>query len=192
MASAVTGTLGPTPDLRVWDTNSVFQSSPSIMKIPPGSPGIGNGSLATFEYHSFVWYLSELMLNDGNHQIQCTTPVDWGYLEGFEGGMAALSSPQVGLTTYLLRKALDESNDGVDPSHGCLLGWSSNVNNLSRLFAVENSLIYSQITPQMRTQLITDYLTQWYAHRQLLHSESILCGRLRDSERCRDAGIWGR
>jgi cytochrome c553 len=160
MAPAV---MGPTPDPRAWDTNAVFQSSPSIMKIPPGSPGIGNGSVTTFDYHSFAWYYTQLILNDGSHQIQCTNPVDWGYLLGFEGSMATASSPQAMLQLFLLSKVLSESDNGVSPAVGCLLGWNPNNNNQSRLFVAENSLIYSQITPTVRNQLVNNYLTEWYA-----------------------------
>ena len=53
--------FGSQADSRAWYTNAPFQTSPSIGKIPPGSPGIHNGSLATFNNISFLWYYLQLI-----------------------------------------------------------------------------------------------------------------------------------
>ena len=158
MLPAVTGTAA---EPRGWLTNIPFQSSPSINKIPPGSPGIGNGSAGTFEYFSFMWYYSQLILNSGDKQQLCTNPVDWGYFYGFIGGMTRDSAPQAMLLLTMMQKALQISNNGKGPQVGCILGWSPFVNDPSRLVSLSLANIWNDLPPSTTSSLINSYLTSW-------------------------------
>jgi hypothetical protein len=147
---------------RSWMTNIPFMASPSINQIPPGAPGIGNGSVGTFEYFSFMWYYSQLILNDGSKQQLCTSPVDWGYLYGSIGGMSRDSGPQGMLLLTMLKKALQLSNNGKGPQLGCLLGWSPVVNDPSRLVSPALPNIWTGLPASTISALVNSYTIAWY------------------------------
>ena len=154
---------GVSAEPRGWYSNIPFQSSPSINKIPPGSPGIGNGSIATFGYFSFMWYYSQLILNNGNKQQLCTNPVDWGYFYGFVGNMTGDSPPQGMLLLAMMKKALQISNNGQGPQAGCLLGWSPSVNDPSRLITTSLANIWTGLPAATTTALMNAYVSAWYS-----------------------------
>ena len=76
--------FGPKAENRAWYSNLPFFTSPFMLKIPhTNSPGIGNGSSIAFIYDSFIWYQTQLILNDGNGLAQGTWPIDWGYATSY-------------------------------------------------------------------------------------------------------------
>jgi hypothetical protein len=154
---------GMSADPRGWYSNIPFQSSPSINKIPPGSPGIGNGSTATFGYFSFMWYYDQLILNSGNKQQLCTNPVDWGYFYGFVGSMTGDNPPQGMLLLTLMEKALQVSNNGNGPAGGCFLGWNPVVNDPSRLITTSFANIWTGLPASTTTALMNAYVSSWYS-----------------------------
>ena len=154
---------GPQGEPRSWITNIPFQSSPSISKIPPGAPGIGNGSTGTFDYFSFMWYYGQLILNDGNKRQLCTNPVDWGYFYGVVGGMSRNSPPQGMLLLTMLQKALQVSNNGQGPQVGCVLGWSPYVNDPSRLISEALPNIWTGLPAATTSALFNAYVSSWYS-----------------------------
>jgi hypothetical protein len=159
--------FGATADSRSWATNIPFQTSPSISRIPPGSPGIHNGSETTFNNVSFLWYHLQLVLNSANKQQACTAPVDYGYFYGFISAQGRTSSPQAMFYLAVLQKGLQESNNGYGPQYGCGDGWDWGVNDPSFLVQVPNlsssENIWSGLSATTRAALINSYMTQWIA-----------------------------
>lgn len=154
--------FGSQADDRAWTTNIPFQASPSIRKIPPGSPGVGNGKTETFTYTSFAWYYTQMILNHSNKRQLCTVPVDWGYLYGFFGGMSRLSGPQGMLLLGVLTKGLQISNNGYGPEKGCIFGWMFEVNDPSRLVGVSNYKIWDGMPRSTSAALINAYVGGWW------------------------------
>jgi hypothetical protein len=116
------------PSARAWYSNQSFLSSPFFLKMPStNAPGIGNGSYVSFEYSSFIWYQTPLILNDGNGLAQGTTPIDWGYTIAYlVGTLAWNAGPQgpnlprtgtAGLLFEWLAKALQGAGVGIAPSN---------------------------------------------------------------------------
>jgi mono/diheme cytochrome c family protein len=159
--------FGSQADSRAWYTNAPFQTSPSITKIPPGSPGIHNGSVVTFNNVSFLWYYLQLVLNNSNKRQECTNPVEFGYFYGFISAQGRASGPQAALYLTVLEKALQISQNGVSPQNGCVNGWNWAANDPSQLVQAPNQNnaedIWSGMSSSTRANLINSYLTQWLA-----------------------------
>ena len=58
---------------RGWYSNAAFYTSPNMLHIPAGA-GIGNGSQVAQTYLAFVWYHTQLLLNDGQGTKMATVP----------------------------------------------------------------------------------------------------------------------
>jgi cytochrome c553 len=71
--------FGPQAADRAWYTDQAFFTSPQMLKIPSPAPGIGNGTVLAHDYEAFIWYQTQLILNDGNGHAKGTNPIDWGY-----------------------------------------------------------------------------------------------------------------
>lgn len=154
--------FGDQADDRAWITHIAFQASPSIRKILPGAPGIGNGKKSTFEYTSFAWYYTQMILNHSNKRQACTNPVDWGYLYGFIGAMARMNPYQGNMLLGIMTKGLQISNNGHGPQEGCVYGWQFEVNDPSRLIAGGNALIWNDMPAATSSALINAYMAAWW------------------------------
>ncbi len=77
-ASLLPANPAPTAD-RAWFTDQAFLTSPEMLQIPAPSPGLGNGTVIAEVYDAFIWYQTQLILNDGNGTAVGTWPIDWGY-----------------------------------------------------------------------------------------------------------------
>jgi hypothetical protein len=159
--------FGSQADSRAWYSNAPFQTSPSIGRIPPGAPGIHNGSVTTFDNVSFLWYYLQLILNDGNKKQECTNPLDYGYFYGFISAQGRVSSPQAMLYMTVMQKALQESDNGYGPQYGCTEGWQWGVNDPSFLVQLPNlsssENIWSGVPAATQAALVNAYMTQWLA-----------------------------
>lgn len=156
--------FGPTADSRAWDSAVPFGVSPSIMQIPPGSPGIHNGSVTTFNYVSFSWYYSQLILNPGNGHECGGVPVDFAYYFGFVQHISGESGPQGMLALTSLIKAMQVQNTGATPlSSGCP-DW--NLGRIEPIFIASPTapLMWSGVSSTTRVNLLNAYMTTWLSY----------------------------
>jgi hypothetical protein len=133
------------------------------MTIPPGSPGIHNGSVTTFNYVSFMWYYTQLLLNNSNKQECGGVPVDFAYYFNFVQTMSGESGPQAMVLLSSLLKALQVQSNGTTPATAGCPNW--NIGRTDPLFLVDSRspLMYSQLTDATRTALLNAYVTNWFA-----------------------------
>jgi len=148
--------LNPQADSRAWLNNFLFFTSPNMLHIPRGFPGIGNGLVSTFVYDSFIWYHAQLILNNSNKAQIGTSPIDWGYVYGFIHEMGLNDSPgQTGMNYLWQIKALQISNNGIGPDKTDGTGWSWLVNDPTHQVAQEPKAesIWPATSPATRTAL---------------------------------------
>ncbi len=122
--------IQPLADSRAWYSGLPFQTSPNMLHIPSGAPGLDNGSPKTFQYLSMAWYHVQLILNNSNHAQIGTSPIDWGYVYNFITSMSGIDGPggQTGLQYIWQTKALQISNNGIGPdkTNGTQWYWQIN------------------------------------------------------------------
>lgn len=124
--------FGPQAEQRSWWEHDAFLTSPNMIQIDAG-PGLGNGSEASHLYLAYVWYQLQLVLNNSNKRMGDNSPLDWPYVYGFIKAMG-YRSPQAGVTTLFLIKAMQVSENGRGPEiHPTDSGWQWLVNDVSRL-----------------------------------------------------------
>lgn len=152
--------FGPKADPRAWYSGIPFGVSPSIMQIPPGSPGIHNGSVTTFDYVSFAWYYSQLILNNSQGQECGGTPVDFAYYFGFVQTLSRESGPQAMLLLASSLKALQVQN--TETSLGSCPGWD--IGRTDPIFLVSSAPgMYSALASGTRGNLLNAYVPNWLA-----------------------------
>src|ERR1700756_258527 len=82
----------PQADSRAWLSQFPFFTSPNMLHIPRGFPGLHNGKVSPFVYLSFIWYHTQLILNNSNKEQSGSSPIDWPYVYGFIDEMASRAS----------------------------------------------------------------------------------------------------
>lgn len=151
--------FGSQAEPRAWYTAVPFGTSPSIMQIPPGSPGIHNGSKTAFNYISFTWYYTQFLLNKGRGQECGGVPIDFAYYFGFTQTISGEGGPAAALVLASLTTALQVQNQAA-------LGSSCPDWNLGR---TEPIFLVSPTAPQMwsgvdsttRANLLNAYIATW-------------------------------
>ncbi len=113
---------GPQAADRAWYGNQPFVHPPSERFRTP-SAGIGNGSHIAFTYDSFIWYQTQLILNDGNGTERGTYPIDQGYALSYllndltwDSGKGQVRVGTAGMMMEWLAKFLQAGNDLDDSS----------------------------------------------------------------------------
>ena len=155
------GVFGPQADSRAWYSSGPFETSPNFNHIPDDASGIGNGAPVTFLYHNLMWYYLQVVLNDGNRSNKGS--VDWGYMYGVVSAMDNQFSPQPMLTMFLLKKALQASQNGYGPQYGSAgYGWNPRTNNPAVMTA-DGPLLQQPMNQSTRAALINGYVTNWLA-----------------------------
>jgi cytochrome c553 len=146
---------------RAWFTNQPFIISPNFMNIPGPNPGIENGTREGWVYDSFIWYHTQLILNDGNGTAQGTWPIDRGYMMGFlintftwdPSTVPGKPTGDAGILLEWLVKIL-QSGDPNDVSPYFLVRWPGSVSSF-------NDLTFAQ-----RAQYMNTWVTLWLAQMQ--------------------------
>jgi hypothetical protein len=88
-----------------------------MLHIPPGLPGLDNGTIPTFYYLAYIWYHTQLILDNSNKQQNGTNPIDWGYAFGFVNDLAFYDNPgQSGLNALWHIKGLQIQANGENPN----------------------------------------------------------------------------
>lgn len=151
--------FGPQADSRAWYSATPFHTSPNIMMIPPGSPGIHNGTVTTFNYVSYAWYFTQLILNDSNKGDCGNTPIDWAYYFGFVNTMSSESGPQAMLLFESMLKAMQEQDNGATPTSGCP-DWV--ISRMDPIYVTySGASILGGISSTTRANLLNAYYANW-------------------------------
>jgi hypothetical protein len=152
----------PLADSRAWHSSFLFLASPNMLHIPRGFPGLDNGKVDTFVYLAFIWYHTQLILNNSNgYQQEGTAPIDWPYVYGFIQEISLNANPgQAGLMTLWKIKALQISNNGSGPDalNGPL--WQYLLNDPATAL-VQNPgglSLWTNISPSTQTAISEGYL----------------------------------
>lgn len=157
--------FGTKANPRAWFGNFAFMTSPNMLHIPAG-PAIGNGTDATFEYFSYIWYHTQLILNDGQGKQLDNNPLDYGYTEAAVKGLSIASgdTPAAMIELMWLVKALQENAlKGQGPQAGDLYGFDPTVGAPMILVNPGWEADWSATSPATRTQLTTAYVQAWFA-----------------------------
>ena len=155
--------FGSQADPRSWYSNQPFFVAPHELKMNPGgTPGLRNGSRAAYVYLSYVWYNLQLILNDSNGVYFSQFPVDWPYANGFVKDMGSLVSPQAGIQTMWLIKALQVMQQSGAQSVGSTSGWQPLWSQLSILVTPEwNYEVWTGVDPATRAAIANGIATSW-------------------------------
>jgi hypothetical protein len=157
--------FGPQADPRAWYSNLPFFVSPHELKMPTGGVvGLRNGTADTYNYLSYIWYNLQLILNDSNGSQSYQFPIDWPYAEGFVKSMGQMVSPQAGIQTMWLIKALQilqQEGPTAGPQNGGN-GWSPNFPQLSYLVTAEwDQGVWTGVDPTTRAAIASGITQSW-------------------------------
>jgi hypothetical protein len=150
-------------DDRAWPGNIPFMTSPNMLHIPVGNPGLGNGLNVTHVYHSYVWYHVQIILNDGNGTQEGPAPIDWGYVYGFLKDLDSHSSqvPDGMLQVAWLKKALELSWQLEPGPQNNQSGWSPGVNDISRFVHPDWLPMWAATAGPVQATIMDSYLQNW-------------------------------
>jgi len=151
----------PKAEPRAWLSEFPFLSSPNMLHIPPGTPGLDNGSLQTWHYLAFVWYHTQLILNNSEYQQSGNSPIDWGYVYGMLGPLSYTDSlPQTGLLNLWMTKGMQIENNGIGPQR-VGTGWNWLVADLSRQVSPGMRSIWTGTPASTRTAISNGIVRGW-------------------------------
>lgn len=106
---SLTAAIYPHPNSRGWYGVMPFAAAPNIQHVPPG-PGLGNGTQIFSDYTSSVWYILQLIVNDGQGTQTDHEPLDYPYVGGFLANVAVKDAhiPGAMINLEFITKALQE------------------------------------------------------------------------------------
>ncbi len=151
----------PQAEPRAWLSEFAFLTSPNMLHIPQGSPGLDNGSLATWHYLSSIWYQVQLILNNSEYQQSGNSPIDWGYVYAMIDGLSQNDSPaQAGLLNLWMIKGLQISDNGTGPN---LLGtgWNALIADLSRQVSPSERSVWAGMPSYTRAAISNGIVQGW-------------------------------
>ncbi|WP_143195735.1 hypothetical protein [Archangium sp. Cb G35] len=157
-------------DTRAWMTNSTFDASPNMLKLPVNNTGIKDNSPFMFTYFSMGWYHLSLVLFNGNHSDGADRtsqrPIDWGYVPGAIKGLSRTpggTTPVQGLVALYLAKGMHTADNTLKPNAPYGAGWSPRTSgDLSRFVVTDLMPGWSDITGQERTAILQAFLSTWW------------------------------
>jgi hypothetical protein len=153
---------GPQGDPRAWYYGLAFGVSPNMLHIPKGAAGVHNGSAETWEYYSYIWYHTQLILNNTDH-TPLERPIDWPYAETFAMQLGLQSNAgSASLLLEWLVKGLQILNFDGGPQLGTS-GWHRQIANINLLVYPGFNQIWSEYSPSQRASMTQAYLEQWFA-----------------------------
>jgi hypothetical protein len=158
--------FGSKAESRAWYSQQPFFTSPNMMHMTSGA-GLGNGSGISQIYLSFIWYQTQLILNDGSGTQSGSSPIDFGYVCGFIKNLnwyatPAYATPESYLLLFWMVKALQEETEhGVDPSKGGS-GWAFSYSSPETLIDSAWQYTWSATSAATKAALMQAYLQAWY------------------------------
>jgi hypothetical protein len=151
----------PKAEPRAWLSEFPFLTSPNMLHIPPGTPGLDNGSLSTWHYLSSIWYQMQLILNNSEYQQSGNSPIDWGYVYAMVDGLSQNdSSPQAGLLNLWMIKGLQISNNGLGPQN-IGTGWNWFDADLSRQVSPSERSVWAGMPGYTRAAISNGIVQGW-------------------------------
>ena len=152
----------PKADARAWPDNTAFMTSPNMLHIPPGSPGVANGDVVTFDYFSLAWYQLEMIQDSGNGSQNGSTPIDWGYVYGFMKDLNQQSqAPSAMLLMAWLQKGLQNAAQlNTDITQG-QAGWFGTDPDISRMVHYDFNAMWNATPSATRAELMQAYASNW-------------------------------
>jgi hypothetical protein len=151
-------------------SNSAFDASPNIIKLPSNNTGIKDNSPFMFTYFSMSWYHLALILFNGNHSDgadrTAQRPIEWGYVSGAIKGMSRTPGgtlPVQGLLTLYLAKGMQTADNTLKPNAPYGAGWTPRTSgDLSRFVVTDLMPGWSDITPTERAAILQAFLSTWW------------------------------
>jgi len=157
---------GPKANPRGWLGNAAFNTSPNMLHIPAGV-GIGNGSQVAQTYLAFVWYQTQLLLNDGQGTEDGNSPIDFGYVTGFIKNLFSVEAqlPGAMLQMEWAVKSLQEFTlTGIGPQGAVgYSGWTPVQTSMEEMVDHDWLLMWSATSPATQTTLLQAYSQAWFA-----------------------------
>ncbi len=180
-------------DARAWPTNQAFLTSPNMLHIPAGSPGVGNGQKVTSYYTSYVWYHLQLVLNNGNGRQEGGSPIDWPYVYGFLKNLDHGSSqvPNGMLQMTWLKKALQLSAKFQGSPANNQTGWNPGTNDLSRLVHPDWQPMWVDTPAAPRASLMEAYAVNWLVAARSFPASTYYAGGWANSSESPQSGSDG-
>jgi hypothetical protein len=157
-------------DTRGWMSNSTFDTSPNLLKLPQNQTGILDNSPLTFHYFNMAWYHLAMVLFNGNHSDGADRngqrPIDWGYAHGSIMMMERIGSSRVpnnALLALWLVKGMQVSDNTLKPNAPSSTGWAPRyTGDLSRLVAPSYMWGWADITPDEQRAIMEALLSTWW------------------------------
>jgi hypothetical protein len=151
------------PEHAAWYLPSSFLTSPNILHISAG-PGLGNGSAVAQAYLSYIWYVLELILNDGNGTQHGSSPIDYPYVTSYlesSNGVQRLNEYMLWQWKALQTNTLWNTITHRDPSYGSS-GWPWQYD--SPYTITDNTWrgVTGSLTDSQIVALVQPYLQAWY------------------------------
>jgi hypothetical protein len=154
--------FGADANVRGWYGSNAFNSSPNILHIPPG-PGLGNGSQIAATYLSYIWYHTQLILNDGQGKQGGNRPLDYGYSINYVRALTNDASPTPAnaylLTAWFVKVLQEETFTNNDPSTGWQPVWTTPEPMIDGGFAG----VWTGVPASTMTTLLQSYANVWWA-----------------------------
>jgi len=172
--------FGPQADPRAWYSKQPFFVSPHELKMPTnGVTGLRNGSRADYVYLSYIWYNLQLILNDSNGVYANQFPIDWQYSDGFVKDLGSLVSPQAGIQTMWMIKALQvmQQNGKGPQAAGLGSGWQPGWAQISLLVTPEwNINDWTGVDSGTRAAIANGIVQSWLQQAQQFTPQQFYAG----------------
>ncbi len=154
--------FGPQADSRAWWGQWPFMTSPNMIHIPRGTPGLLNGKVQSHIYAALMWYELQLILNNSNKKQEGASPIDWPYAYGFIKELSAYAyRPQIALYLTWAIKAYQISENGLGPDAPDRKGWSPQINDVSLLVHPNWQWMWGEIPHDLRVKINEGLLRSW-------------------------------
>lgn len=152
--------LNPSAEPRAWRSGIPFLTSPNILHIPRGSTLFENGRLSTWVYAAFIWYHTQLVLDNSEYQQHGASTLDWGYSYAKIADMSQVDSvPQAALFTLWQTKGVQLSNNGYGPDNSS--GWIWQVADISRAVTPALRSVWTGLPLATRTAIYQGLVDAW-------------------------------
>jgi hypothetical protein len=152
------------PEHAAWILQAAFSTSPSIAHISAG-PGLGNGSTLAQTYLSYVWYILQLILNDGNGTQHSHAPIDYPYVTAYlrsSNGVQRLAEFMLWQWKALQTNTLWATITRHDPSYGGDEGWAWQYDSPYTITDPSWAYVVGSLTNTQVTALVQPYLQAWF------------------------------
>jgi hypothetical protein len=154
---------GAKANVRGWYGSNAFNSSPNILHMHAG-PGLGNGSAVAEGYLAFIWYQTQLILNDGQGKQNDNRPLDYGYVISIIGALSNAAAPAIAPNAYLrtawyVKCLQEETNSLGSPDKGWNASWTTPEEMIDGSWA----RVWVGVPPSTMTSLIQNYANVWFA-----------------------------